>query len=777
MTLLYLVVCFVLGVYLQSVAGVPGEYLLLAGLLPAAVALLWRRLAGVRLAAVCTLLALLGAARYQATAPRIGPEDAGYYVGQQQIVLRGVVTEAPDVRDTATNLRLSVSDLQTSGAWRPVGGLVQATVGRYPEYRYGDSLELAGRLEDPPVFDDFSYKDYLARQGILAVIYRPQVTLLDRDQANPLVALLLSIRERAQEIITAALPEPQAALTVGVLLGVKSALPRDFSDDLQAVGLTHIVVVSGFNLAIVAGFLQRTVVSRIGPKAAALAAVLGVLLFTLMVGVSGAVIRSAIMVSLALAAVAIGRQNDALNALALACGLMVAWWPPFVWDVGFQLSVAATFGLVWLSPAIETWLGRAPRAIRGNLAVALAAQAMTMPILAGNFHLVSVVSPVANLAVLWAVPCLMACGAVVALAGWVWPPAAMVVGWSAWLFAAYITETVRLLASLPWAAAPAPPLDGAWWVAYYGVLWLAVRRRAPGPGAWQATKSVRSGLAGRPRAALAALGLAAALTWAAVVTLPDRDVHVSFLDVGEGDAVLIQASRGQTILVDGGPSPSVVTAALGKRLPFWSRGLDLVVLTHPNDDHLMGLLEVLRRYEVAEVLESGLPDRGATYAEWLKTIEEKGIRRRVAEAGQRVDLSDGAWLEVLAPSQRPASAAIADANNSSVILRLVVGEVAFLLTGDVEAPGEQDLLRRQAVLSSAILKVPHHGSRLSLDPAFVRAVNPAVAVISVGADNRNGHPSTEALDRLKEVAVYRTDRQGTIEIVTDGKSYQVRAER
>jgi competence protein ComEC len=776
MTLFYLVACFALGVCLQPVVGAPGEYLLLAMFPPAAVALLWRRSPGVRFAAVCALLVFLGAARYQATVLRPGPEDVGYYLGQQSITLRGVVIEAPDVRDTATNLRLSVSELRVAGDWRPVRGLVQATVGRYPVYRYGDLLEVSGRLEEPPVFEDFSYKDYLARQGVLAVIYRPQVTILASDQASPLVSLLLSLRARAQENINAALAEPQAALTVGVLLGVKSALPREFSDDLQAVGLTHIVVVSGFNLTIVAGFLQRSAARRLGPKGSALLAVGGVVLFTLMVGASGAVTRSAIMVTLALAAVAIGRQNDALNALALACGLMVAWWPPQLWDIGFQLSAAATFGLIWLSPAIETWLCRLPRAMRGGLAVALSAQAMTMPILASNFHLVSVVSPLANLAVLWAVPFLMGCGAAVALVGWVWPPAAVVVGWSAWIFATYITETASWLASIPWAATPVPDTDWAWWMAYFGLLWLAVRRWTPVPGATRPARSVLR-LSLRPRVALAALALAAALIWIAVVTLPDRDVHVSFLDVGEGDAILIQASRGQTILVDGGPGPSAVTTALGRRLPFWSRGLDLVVLTHPNDDHLVGLVEVLRRYRVTEVLEPGLADGGATYTEWLKTIEEKAIRRRVAEAGQSVDLGDGARLEVLAPSQRIVSAANVDANNSSVILRLVVGEVSFLLTGDVETPGEQDLLRRQVSLESLVLKAPHHGSRLSLDPAFLRAVNPALAVISVGADNRNGHPSAEALDRLKGVTVYRTDLQGTIEIVTDGRTYEVRTER
>jgi competence protein ComEC len=776
MTFLLLVACFVLGVYLQQAAGVPGEFLLLAGLLPAAVALLWRRRPGVRLGAVCAVVALLGAARYQATVPHPGPGDVAFYVSQPKVVLRGVVTEAPDVRDTTTNLRLSVSGLLVAGEWQAVDGLIQASVGRYPELHYGDQLELAGRLEEPPVFEDFSYKDFLARQGVLAVIYRPLVTVLARDQANPLVALLLSLRDRAQEVIASALPEPQAALTAGVLLGVKSALPKDFGDDLQTVGLTHIVVVSGFNLAIVAGFLQRTAARRFGPNRSALVAVLGVLLFTLMVGASGAVIRSAIMVSLALMVGAVGRPNDALNSLALACGLMVAWWPPQLWDVGFQLSVAATFGLIWLSPKVETWLGRVPSAIRGGLAVALAAQAMTMPILAGNFHLVSLVSPLANLAVLWAVPVLMACGAVVALVGWIGAPVATVVGWTAWPFATWIVESVRALAGVPWAAATVPPVDGGWWLAYYGLLWLAVRRWKPRSVPTPVASST-SRLAPRNRAALAAVGLAALLVWLALAALPARDVHVWFLDVGEGDSILIQTSRGQTVLVDGGPSPSAVTTALGKRLPFWSRGLDLVVLTHPNDDHLIGLLEVLRRYQVTEVMEPGLPDPAPTYAQWQRLIEERNIHRSVAQSGQRVDLGDGAWLEVLGPSPGLVAAGSDDANNGSVILRLVVGEVAFLLTGDVEAPGEQDMLRRQVVLSSTVLKVPHHGSRLALDPAFLRAVNPAVAVISVGADNRYGHPSTEALERLKGVAVYRTDVQGTIEVVTDGKTYEVKTER
>ena len=778
MTLMYLVACFVTGVYAGSLLTWPPESPLLAAVLPAAISFLWRRSSGIRFFSLCVLALLLGAARYRWSMPQPGPGDVGYYISQNRLRLVGVVVEPPDVRDTRTYLRVAVSELlDAAGNPVPAHGLVQLTVPRYPQHSYGERLEAAGRLEEAPVFEDFSYKDYLARQGVQAVMVYPAIRSIDSDQGNVVLALLYSLRARAQQAMVAVLPEPQAGLTMGVVLGTKTALPEDFSSALQRVGLTHIVVVSGFNLTIVAGLLQRLTARRLGPYGSFAAAVGGIVVFTLMVGASPAVVRAAIMVTVSLLALALGRQNAGLNALSLAAGLMVAWWPLQLWDVGFQLSVAATAGLIWLAPVLEGWLGRVPEGLRADLAVALAAQAMTMPIIAANFHQVSFISPLANLAVLWAVPWLMLFGALAAGVAMILPAAGSVLGWAAWAFATYIVNVVQRLAAVPGASAAVPSVPLTGWVAYFVALALAVGGLSPLIALLRQAPGVAQRVSGQSRRLVGGLILILALVWAAVLTAPDQRFHVYFLDVGEGDATLIRTAQGQTILVDGGPSPSAILNALGHRLPFWTRDIDLVVLSHPNEDHMLGLVEVLRRYRVHEMLESGSAASNFSYVELMRVADENGVVRVPAQAGQRVDLGDGARLEVLHPQGGVAALSAQRVNEGSVVLRLVVGDVALLLTGDLDEAAERELLSSGQVLTSSILKVPHHGARSALDPAFLQGVAPRAAVLSVGADNRFGHPAPETLATLEGVPLYRTDQQGTIEVLTDGKDWRVNTER
>jgi len=197
----------------------------------------------------------------------------------------------------------------------------------------------------------------------------------------------------------------------------------------------------------------------------------------------------------------------------------------------------------------------------------------------------------------------------------------------------------------------------------------------------------------------------------------------------------------------------------------------LVILTHPHEDHLAGLVEVLRRYEVKQVLEPDLSDLefdSPTYSEWHKLIEEKGIKRTIAHAGQRIELGDGVRLDVLHPQATLLQGTDADVNNNCVVLRLTYGEVSFLFTADLEEEGERCLLEKGIELESTVLKVGHQGSADSTCPEFINVVQPQVAVISVGADNPFGHPSPEVVERLNGTELFRTDEQGTIELITDG---------
>jgi len=270
------------------------------------------------------------------------------------------------------------------------------------------------------------------------------------------------------------------------------------------------------------------------------------------------------------------------------------------------------------------------------------------------------------------------------------------------------------------------------------------------------------------------LVVVAALVWVAVAVVPEGGtLSVSVLDVGEGDAILVTCPSGQHILIDGGPSPERVCLELGKALPFWERTIDLVVLTHPHGDHVTGLVEVLRRYHVGQVLyPEGIDYVSNAYSEWLDVMEQKGIECTRALVGQRIDLGDGAVLEVLHPPATYLEGTESDVDNNGVVVRLEMGEVSFLLTADLFEDGERCLLDGGLEVESTMLKVGHHGADTSTCPEFLRAVNPQVAVISAGADNPFGHPGEEVMGRLSESlgegSIYLTAEDGTVTFTTDG---------
>jgi len=278
---------------------------------------------------------------------------------------------------------------------------------------------------------------------------------------------------------------------------------------------------------------------------------------------------------------------------------------------------------------------------------------------------------------------------------------------------------------------------------------------------------------------IAPLLIIAILIWLVVLTMPDNKLHVSFLDIGQGDAILIQTPNHQNILIDGGPDPQKINLELSKKLPFWDRTIDLMISTQPQADHITGLVEVLQRYEVKQVLEPGVPYASLIYQEWLKLVEEKQIEHTIARVGQEIGLGQGIMIEVLNPPLKLFQGTSHDVDNNGVVLRLSSGKVSFLFTADIRQEAELELIGQRANLRSTVFKVAHHGSKTSTSAQFLAAVDPEVAVISVGADNPFGHPNTEVVERLIESLssnkVYMTCENGTIEFITDGEKLWVTA--
>jgi len=266
---------------------------------------------------------------------------------------------------------------------------------------------------------------------------------------------------------------------------------------------------------------------------------------------------------------------------------------------------------------------------------------------------------------------------------------------------------------------------------------------------------------------LGALAVVAIFIWLAVFAKANSaNLKVDFLDVGQGKAVFIEERGGSQILIDGGPDSSVLEKLSGV-MPYYDRQIDLLILTHPDADHLAGLIEVVKRYSVGKIIETGIADPSADYQEWQRLIKEKNIPLVYALAGQKIKIGDDFSLEILFPNRSLVGQSFANTNSSSIVARMQYGKNSFLFTGDAEEPTEFYLTNSGADIDSDILDVAHHGSKNSTGQEFLEAVSPDVAVIQVGARNRYGHPAQEILDKLKNTKIYRTDLDGDIDFSCD----------
>lgn len=266
--------------------------------------------------------------------------------------------------------------------------------------------------------------------------------------------------------------------------------------------------------------------------------------------------------------------------------------------------------------------------------------------------------------------------------------------------------------------------------------------------------------------------------WAfAVAGVPRDFLSVYALDVGQGDAIFIETPKRHQILIDGGPD-ALVVSELAEVMSFWDRSIDLIVLTHPQEDHMFGLIEVLRRYDVANVVMTGVNYHTRTYEEFKKAVEKEGARVTIAQAGENIRFDDGVEMDILFPINTMAGTdAPADVNDTSVAARVRFKERTFLFMGDAGMQEEAALVHSGENIDIDVLKVSHHGSKMSTSQLFLEKTTPAIAVVSVGAKNKYGHPHPDMLARLGAIPLYRTDTQGRVAVYTDGERISVATER
>ncbi len=270
-----------------------------------------------------------------------------------------------------------------------------------------------------------------------------------------------------------------------------------------------------------------------------------------------------------------------------------------------------------------------------------------------------------------------------------------------------------------------------------------------------------------------ALLLANVLVWQTIWNLHQAPLlSVEFFNVGQGDAIFIEKSGIKQVLIDGGPDSQIIKK-LAQEIPFYDRTLDLIILTHPEKDHLNGLLEALKKYKIKNILWTGVIRDTPEWKEWSNLIEKEGANIKIAKAGERIILQDKEpkiYLDILNPKEKIEGTVTTDSNDTSIVSRLVVGNRSFLFTGDITNKTEKRLIIEENIAAD-VLKVAHHGSKYSSSEDFFKMISPIAAVISVGK-NSYGHPTTEILQRLKNfsIEVLRTDVNGDIKFICDGKN-------
>lgn len=637
----------------------------------------------------------------------------------------------------------------------------------------GDRVRATGLLGAPRPIGDLDYGEYLARSGISSLMRDASVEVIGHSESHTLGLALDELRAALTAAIARALPPPQAGLLTAILLGDESGITPAVADAFAVTGTAHLVAISGFNMLVVSTAVQAVLLRmRVPRRWAALLSVGVIVLYTLLVGASPAVLRAALMSSLLVIGQSLHRRTFIASSLAFAVLLITAQNPQALWDVGFQLSFIAALGIALLagpfaraSDAAAQRLLPTPlrtpvqRYISPQLSTTLAAQLAVTPLIALVFGRVSLISPLVNLLVGPVQPALLLTGGAGALLALI-PAMPAVVFLPTFLFLSYTLTTIESFARLLWAEVAFYP--GAGGVAlFYGVFIAGGILMAARPP-WL----LRLGRAAKSRSvAVAALGAAAmllVLMGARAIDWNDQQLHVWFLDQDGENSVLIRTPNGAQMLIDGSGHPARLLADIGSRLPYDDRTIELWAQTQPSYARVRSASRLLDEYHISQVLTNGQ----AVVDPALREVLDRAGQVTPLQAGQSIEFSDSVTIDVVHAASGPdATSALAD---EALVLRLTYGEVSVLLTGDLSANGQQAMLDAGFGLPASVLQLPSSGAEGSLDPALLAVTQPQAVVIQSRREDPN-EPAPRTLQQLTGTTIFQTGSGGAVHLWTNGQ--------
>ncbi|WP_026485589.1 DNA internalization-related competence protein ComEC/Rec2 [Caldanaerobius polysaccharolyticus] len=628
-----------------------------------------------------------------------------------------------------------------------------------PHLEYGDVMLVNAKIKLPPARTNpygFDYSFYLRKRGVYALgtASAEQCRVVGKRDMGVL-GLAFKAKEIASRAIHRNLDNPYSDLLSSMLLGYRfdeDDIIADFSD----TGVIHIMAISGLNVGVIVGamLLLMKPLRNIYVKNTVVMFILAFYVF--IVGFSPPILRAVIMAWIYLSSCFFDRKGDPLNSLAASAIVLLLFNPLNLFDVSFQLSFVATASLILLYPPVRRcvqWLP-VPEAVGSLVAITISAQLGIIPFVIYYFHKISLISIVANIAVVPSTALLTPLGFLLIITGFI-PFFSDTLVMPLTGIISYILGVTDLLSRLPFASITVPFPGFILIVLYYLFLLIFADM-----------------IIFDKKYALAGAGVATVLLM--LQHFLPGPLTVTFIDVGQGDSALIVTPHKHTVLVDGGRLDVNSGFDAGKDIvvPYLLmsgiRKVDVVVATHPDSDHMGGLISVVDSIPVRNVFVSALYDDPLSKS-FFKLLKAKGVTLQPLYRGDKVYI-DGVKIEVLNP---PKGLPFEGDNDNSLAIKLIYKKAAILFTGDMGVDAEKDLLSRGMDLRADVLKVSHHGSATATCQEFVNAVNPAVSVISVG-ENIYGHPSKDVLQRLRNTRVLRTDLNGAITVKTDGERYYIR---
>ncbi|PKN86296.1 MAG: hypothetical protein CVU46_08230 [Chloroflexi bacterium HGW-Chloroflexi-8] len=636
---------------------------------------------------------IAGGLRYKNSMLPPEPSDLAFYNQSGKVEIEGIICDDPQRKENSIQLVICAQSIETvTGQARAVKG--KTIMRSQPaDWNYGDRVSAFGALSDPPEDENFSYRFYLSTRGINSLMEYPYLQRIESRQGNWLKDKIFRIRQTAYQSINQFLPQPEAGLLAGVLLGIENDIPYDLEKAFQDTGTAHIIAISGFNMTLLAGLVLGGFRKSLSIWWAGLLSILTISFYAIMVGASPPVVRAALMSGLAMSAHLIGRKQAGPFTLTLTVAVMCLFNPLYLWDTGFQLSVMATLGLVLYADRLGVWfenlagkwfpepvVNRIKGPVSEYFLFTLAAQITTLPVIIFQFEQISISSIIANPLILPVQPLVMMIGGLAVLASFIFHPLGQILAYLAWLPLVYTIRLVDLLANISFGEITIGKISPFFVLIFYLLLFL-----------FTLPNKLLPDLSGPRKLVFMSMGFLTVtlLIWNVVLSQTSGRLRVVIFPEPNQGAVLIQTPSGKRILINGGSGANSLSVALNKYIPAVDRHLDLAIFSNMDRDQNQAFPLVIKRFPVHLFLWA-VEDPHTSITNQIATfLMEEEISSAELDLGVVIDLGDGIRLTKVVQGEK------------DTILLLEYGKLRVFFGGD--DPQEWDSINP---LAGAVVVLP-----------------------------------------------------------------------